>query len=81
MSRRKREPPKARQLRKALEGAGHTRVRVWWEPIGPALEMCGHSGGYMFTSREQQSPSLVPLGLSLAEALVAVRLWRVQEAA
>ena len=61
--------PRARRLRSELERLGHTRVVVWWEPIGPALEMCGHSGGYMFRSSQEYGP--IPLGLSLAEAMRA----------
>jgi hypothetical protein len=57
--------PKLKQLKARLEELGHTNVRVWWEPIGPAFEMCGHSGGYFFES-DQDGPD--PIGLSFAEA-------------
>lgn len=68
---------KARVLYDALVKSGHTKIRIWWEPIGPALEMCGHSGGYMFESNEAQrnGVSPVPIGLSLDEALDSVPLW------
>jgi hypothetical protein len=53
------------KIRIRLEAMGHTKVKVWWEPIGPALEMCGNSGGYMYQSEER---GLDWLGLSFAEA-------------
>lgn len=34
-------------LVKVLEHRGHTNVRVWWEPITRAMEMCGPHGGWM----------------------------------
>jgi hypothetical protein len=78
----KRESPRMRKLRRALEEAGHTGIKLRWEPIGPALEMCGHSGGYIFESKQTRShlremPSIIPLGLSCAEALARVPLWAV----
>jgi hypothetical protein len=57
--------PKLKKLKATLEGLGHTNVRVWWEPIGPAFEMCGNSGGYFFES-DQDGPD--PIGLSFTEA-------------
>lgn len=63
--------PRARKLRAFLESMGHTRVVVWWEPMGPAFEMCGHSGGYFFRSAQERGP--IPLGLSLNEALQAAQ--------
>jgi hypothetical protein len=68
---------RTRHIEAALYRLGHTNVRVWWEPMGPALEMCGHSGGFMFTSSEQTSGQ-VPLGHSLDEALDNVRHYRVR---
>lgn len=65
--------PRARKLRAYLESLGHKRVVVWWEPMGPAFEMCGHSGGYMFRSLQQTGQ--IPLGLSLAEALKNADLY------
>lgn len=43
---------KSDKLKKALEAKGYTDVKVWYEPIGPALEMCGNSGGWMFSWAE-----------------------------
>jgi hypothetical protein len=63
---------RTRKLIAALEAAGHTEVRVRWEPIGPAMEMCGHSGGYFFKSKQRREE---PLGTSLREALANVRLY------
>lgn len=42
--------PKAKKIKNRLEELGHTDVHVWYEPFGPAYEMCGNSGGYMYTS-------------------------------
>ncbi len=72
--------PRMRRLQRALEKSGHTGVELRWEPMGPALEMCGHSGGYIFESDQTREgvnglPSVIPLGLSLAEALSRVRLY------
>jgi hypothetical protein len=61
--------PKAKKLKAALESNGYTNVKVWWEPMGIALEMCGNSGGYIFDSEEE---SEVPIGLSFDEAMKAV---------
>lgn len=78
----RRESPRMRKLRAALEGVGHTKIKIRWEPIGPALEMCGHSGGYIFESEQTQAlremPSVIPLGLSLDEAMERVPLWAVR---
>jgi hypothetical protein len=65
--------PKARKLRAELERLGHTRVVVWWEPIGPAFEMCGHSGGYFFRSAQERGP--IPVGLSFDEAWHAIQFY------
>lgn len=54
----------------ALEKSGHTRIKLEWEPFGPAAEMCGHSGGYTFTSDQQRST--ISLGQSMREALANV---------
>lgn len=62
----KRPTMRQRLIRARLLVLGHTHVRVWWEPIGPALEMCGYSGGFFFSSDEY---STTPIGLSLDEAL------------
>lgn len=56
-------------LKAALEAEGYTNVKVWWEHIGPAMEMCGHSGGYVFNSDQEDQ---IPIGLSYGEARRAV---------
>lgn len=58
--------PKAKNIKKKLEGIGHTSVFVWWENIGAALEMSGPPGGYMACSDQT---SIEPLGLSFADAM------------
>lgn len=58
--------PRIRKLWDRLHSLGFRQFTLKWEPIGPALEMCGHSGGYILTERERE---IVPLGLSLDEAL------------
>lgn len=55
-----------RKLWDRLEKLGFRKFKLRWEPIGPALEMCGHSGGYIMTERDDE---ITPLGLSLREAL------------
>ena len=67
------------KLRRALEALGHTRVVVWWEPIGPALEMCGHSGGYFFRSAQKYGP--IPFGITFREASEAVHVWALEPCA
>lgn len=54
-----------------LERMGHRQVRVWWERIGMAMEMCGPSGGWFCESDMTQGPE--PLGLNCEAALHAVR--------
>jgi hypothetical protein len=66
------------QLIAALEKAGHTNVGVWWEPVGPAVEMCGQSGGYFFASTQHEG--INPLGLSLKEALATLKRYPVKKA-
>jgi hypothetical protein len=66
--------PRSRKLKVALERLGHTNVTVRWEPIGPALEMCGHSGGYFFES--DQATGVNPLGISLDEAMHWVKVYK-----
>lgn len=56
-----------RRLWDRLTELGFTRFKLWWEPMGPALEKCGHSGGYMMEDKH----GMCPLGLSLDEALRA----------
>ena len=61
--------PKAKKIKLALEKIGHTNVLVWWENIGMAVEMCGHSGGYMFISDQLDYEMFEALGLSFDEAI------------
>lgn len=58
------ETPKAKKLRLQMEDAGYKNVKVWWEPLGMAMEMCGPSGGWM----SESTSGIWPLGLSFAEA-------------
>jgi hypothetical protein len=58
--------PNAKKLKVKLEEYGHTDIHVWWEQLGPAMEMCGNSGGYMFVSNEMD---IQPIGLSFDEAM------------
>ncbi len=57
-----------RKLWDKLSSLGFRGFTLRWEPMGPALEMCGHSGGYIL--EEQSNREITPLGLSLAAALV-----------
>lgn len=56
-----------RKLWDKLSSLGFRGFTLRWEPMGPALEMCGHSGGYIIT--EQPNDMVTPLGLSLQVAL------------
>lgn len=62
----------ARILRRELEAMGHRNVRVWWERIGIAMEMCGPSGGW-FCESDMTHYQPEPLGLNFDSALHAVR--------
>ena len=53
-------------LAKVLEHRGHTGVRVWWEPITRAMEMCGPGGGWMADTDQRGNE---PLGLNFRDAL------------
>lgn len=64
--------PKARKIAHALETMGHRNVRVWWEPIGVAMEMCGPSGGWWCES-DMTHYRPEPLGLSFCAAMHAVQ--------
>ena len=64
--------PKARRLAQELEAMGHRNVRVWWEPIGVAMEMCGPSGGWWCES-DMTHYRPEPLGLSFCAAMHAVQ--------
>lgn len=57
-----------RKLWDRLASLGFRGFTLRWEPIGPALEMCGNSGGYILEERDDE---ITPLGLSLGEALRA----------
>lgn len=72
------ESKNAKQIRLALEVQGHTNVKVWWNPWGPAIEMCGPSGGYFYCSdqRPGEPPKTTddygcgePIGLTFAETM------------
>jgi hypothetical protein len=63
---------KARRLVSELEAMGHRNVRVWWERIGMAMEMCGPSGGW-FCESDMTHYQPEPLGLSFDAALHSVR--------
>jgi len=56
------------KLKIKLELLGHTNVKVQWESLGSATEMCGCSGGYVFES-DQDSYGL---GYSFLEAMRTV---------
>lgn len=58
--------PNQKKIKKALEDLGHTNVEVWWEPLGAAIEMSGHDGGFFFHSDQEE---LEPLGYSFNEAM------------
>lgn len=63
---------KARRLVRELEAMGHQNVRVWWERIGMAMEMCGPSGGW-FCESDMTHYQPEPLGLNFDAALHAVQ--------
>lgn len=49
-----------------LHQHGHTNVRVWWERITAAMEMCGQGSGWM---AETDQVGVEPLGLSYDRAV------------
>lgn len=49
-----------------LPKRGHTNVRVWWERITAAMEMCGQGGGWM---AETDQAGVEPLGLNYDRAV------------
>lgn len=49
---------KSDKLKKALEAKGYTNVKVWYVPIGAAMEMCGNSGGWMYSWDERTEDCL-----------------------
>ena len=46
-------------IRKVAAEAGITIISVRYEPIGPAMEMCGHSGGWIVNEGEFVGYSVV----------------------
>lgn len=65
--------PKCKKLKKKLEENGHTNVFVWYESLGPAVEMCGESGGYMYCSDQRD---IEAIGYSFDEAMdVISKVW------
>jgi hypothetical protein len=65
--------PKQKKIKIALEEIGHTNVKVWWENLTPAIEMCGPGGGYCFIS-DQNSMGL--LGYSFTEAMDSIKDYK-----
>lgn len=57
-------------IRKAAEGVGLEVKELYWEPIGPALEMCGNSGGWTLITNKG-----VTRGYNAQEVLDALRLY------
>lgn len=57
---------KQAQLATMLRKRGHTNVRVWWERITAAMEMCGQGGGWM---AETDQAGVEPLGLNYDRAV------------
>ena len=63
---------KTSRLVRELEAMGHRNVRVWWERLGMAMEMCGPSGGW-FCESDMTHYQPEPLGLNFDAALSAIR--------
>ena len=61
---------KAKKLKQTLEKRGFNDVKVWWEPIGKALEMCGPSGGWLYSHSECDEDFL---GYNFGRALSAAK--------
>lgn len=57
---------KQAQIAAMLHRHGHTNVRVWWERITAAMEMCGQGGGWM---AETDQVGVEPLGLNYERAI------------
>jgi len=53
-----------------LAKRGHTNIKVWWEPIQAAAEMCGPGGGWLASTDQIKDE---PLGLSAARAVHHIR--------
>lgn len=65
--------PNAKKIKKKLEELGHTNVFVWYEPLGPAMEMEGPQGGFMYCS--DQRP-MEPIGYTFVEAFAMIQnIW------
>lgn len=67
----------ARRVWNALVKAGHTGINLTHEPIGAALEMCGNTGGWMFSS---DSSSYDYLGITIEMALAQIERWHKEAA-
>ena len=68
---------KCKKIKKKLEENGHTNVFVWYERLGTAVEMGGHSGGYMYTSDQIE---IEPIGYSFEEAMETIEnSWHMVE--
>lgn len=60
---------KCKKIKKKLEENGHINVFVWYERLGAAVEMGGHSGGYMYASDQT---TIEPIGYSFEEAIETI---------
>lgn len=61
-------------LERALLDAGWKKAKVWWTPIGMAMEMCGHSGGYMAVGgvdadEDYSDEDYEPIGITFEDAM------------
>jgi len=64
------------RLSSLLSELGHTRIKVWWERLRGATEMCGQGGGWFFYSKERGTNHL---GNNVVDARANARHWhRVQ---
>ncbi len=65
---------KTKQLTAAIsERLGHTRFRVWYEPVrGPCFEMQGYAGGWFV---EGDDIGITPLGHNSREAMENIKLF------
>lgn len=63
----------ARRVWKAIKANGFTKFKLWYEPVGPALEMAGHTGGWMMIATVGAgAESQWPLGYSAEQAATEV---------
>lgn len=58
---------KAQSIKSVLESKGYTNVRVRYERIGSAMDMCGNSGGWIMESDQTHDA----LGFNYDEAFEA----------